>query len=205
MGYQHPELTSVPTVAPTLGKMSRHLLLQACALHKLRIHFGDVSSVSLQTSASEEHQELTIKALPEVGCLFSDSEGKLARHVRLMESFCGLTSAPRSRWLDITQTISQLGWKSMSTDQFLWCRCSEDGELRGVIGIHVGDFLIGLADGETGEKWMSEIESLYRWRSWESSESEFAGTRVRQQRDFSIPADPEDCTNKFSTDAPTTH
>ena len=55
--YQHPELTSVPTAAPTLGKISRHLLLQACAPHKLRVHFGDVSSAFLQTSASEEHQE----------------------------------------------------------------------------------------------------------------------------------------------------
>ena len=75
LGYQHPELTSVPTAAPTLGKMSRHLLLQACTLHKLRVHFGDVSSAFLQTSASEEHQELTMKAPPEVGCLSSDSEG----------------------------------------------------------------------------------------------------------------------------------
>ena len=25
------------------------------------------------------------------------------------------------------------------------------------MGIHVGDFLSSLADGETGEKWMSEI------------------------------------------------
>ena len=62
LGYQHPELTSEPTAAPTLGKMSRHLLLQACALHKLRVHFGDVSSAFLQTSASREYQELTIKA-----------------------------------------------------------------------------------------------------------------------------------------------
>ena len=84
LGY--PELTRVPTAAPTLGKMSRHLLLQACALHKLRVHFGDVSSAFLQTSASEEHQELTIKAPPEVGYLFSDSEGKPARCVRLMKS-----------------------------------------------------------------------------------------------------------------------
>ena len=36
--YQHPE-----TAAPTLGTMSRHLLLQSCALHNLRVHFGDVS------------------------------------------------------------------------------------------------------------------------------------------------------------------
>ena len=70
LGYQHPELTSVPTAAPTLGQMSRHLLLRACALHRLRVHFGDVSSAFLQTSASEEHQELTIEALPEVGICF---------------------------------------------------------------------------------------------------------------------------------------
>ena len=127
--------------------LSRHLLLQACALHKLRVHFGDVSSAFLQTSASEEYQELTIKAPPEVWYLFSDSEGKPARYVRLMKSFYGLTSAPRAWWLDITQKLSQLGWKPMSTDQCLWCRDSDDGELKGVIGIHVDDFLIGLADG----------------------------------------------------------
>ena len=31
VGYQYPELTSVPTAAPTLGKMSRHLLLRGPA------------------------------------------------------------------------------------------------------------------------------------------------------------------------------
>ena len=96
LAYQHPELTSVPTAAPTLGKMSRLVLLQACELHKLRVHFGDVSSAFLQTWASEEYQELTIKAPPEVGYLFSFSEGKPARYVRLMKSFYGLTSAPRA-------------------------------------------------------------------------------------------------------------
>ena len=53
-----------------------------------------------------------------------------------------------------TQKLSQLGWKPKSTDQCL---------LKGIIGMHVDDFLIGLADGDTGDKWMSEIMSLYRW------------------------------------------
>ena len=149
-------------------KDSRHVSLQACALHKLRVHFGDVSSAFLQTSASEEHQELTIKAPPEVGYLFSDSERKPARYVRLMKSFFGLTSAPRAWCLDIIQKLSQLGWKPMSTDQCLWCRYSEDGELKGIIGINVDEFLIRLVDGETGEKWMSEIKFLYRWGSLEN-------------------------------------
>ena len=72
----------------------------------------------------------------------------------------------------------------MSTDHCLWCRYSDDGELKDVIGIHVDDFLIGLADWMLVEKWMSEIKSLYRWGSWKISESEFAGIRVRQHRDF---------------------
>ena len=58
--------------------------------------------------------------------------------------------------VDITQKLYQLGWKPMSTDQCLWCRYSDDGELKGVIGIHVDDFLIGLADVGIGEKWMTE-------------------------------------------------
>ena len=90
--------------------MPRHVILQACALHKRRVHFGDVSTAFLQTSASEEHQELTNKAPSEVMCFFSDSKGKPARYVRLMKSFYGLTSAPRAWWLDITQKLSQPRW-----------------------------------------------------------------------------------------------
>ena len=73
-----------------------------------------------------------------------------------------------------------------------------------MIGIHVDGFLIGLADGTLGEKWMSEIKSLYRWGPWKVSESEFAGIRVRQHRDFSITVDLEDYTNSSSTEAPIT-
>ena len=64
-----------------------------------------------------------------------------------------------------TETFSQLEWKLMSSDQCFWCRYSDDGELKGVIGIHV-DFLVGLAEGELGEKWMSEI--MYRLGSWKN-------------------------------------
>ena len=79
--------------------------------------------------------------------MFSDSDEKPAGYVRLLKSFYGLTSAHRAWWLDIKQKLSQLGWKPMSTGQCLWCRYSDHGVLKGVIGIHVDEFLIGLADG----------------------------------------------------------
>ena len=57
-GYQHPQNTILPTAAPTLGQRTRHLLLQSCALHRFRLHLGDVTSASLQTSSSEEHKHV---------------------------------------------------------------------------------------------------------------------------------------------------
>ena len=45
---------------------------------------------------------------------------------------------------------------------------------------------------------------MYRWGYWKVSQSEFAGIRVRQHRDFSITVDLEDYTNKFITEAPIT-
>ena len=119
-----------------------------------------------------------------VGHLFPAVQENPARFVRLLRSLYGLSSAPQAWWLDITQKLSQNGWKPMSTDQFLWYRCSDDGELKGVIGFHVDDFLIGLADGVLAEKWLSEIQMLCRWGSSKTCESEFIGIRVRQQRDF---------------------
>ena len=66
------------------------------------------------------------KAPPEVGYLSSDSEGKFARYERLMKSLYGLTSALRAWWLDITQKLSQVGWKPLSIYRCLWCRYSDD-------------------------------------------------------------------------------
>ena len=116
-----------------------------------------------------------------VGHLFPAVQENPARFVRLVRSLYGLSSAPQAWWLDITQKLSQNGWKPMSTDQFLWYRCSDDGELKGVIGFHVDDFLIGLADGVLADL---RSKCCVAGGSSKTCESEFIGIRVRQQRDF---------------------
>ena len=73
--------------------------------------------------------------------------------------------------------------------------------MKGVIGIHVDDFLIGLADGILGEKWISEIKSLYRRDLGRFLNLKLLESGVRQYRDFSITVDLEDYTNKFITEA----
>ena len=70
------------------------------------------------------------------------------------------------------------------------------------IDIQVDDFLIGLPRWSIGRQGLSELQSLYCWSVWKKGEAEFAGIRVRQQRDFSIEVDLDDHTHKFITEAP---
>ena len=112
LGISTPRTHKRRDRSPPLEKMSRQLLLPACVLHKFRLPFGDVSSAFLQTSASDEHWDLTFNVPPEVGYLFPDSAGS-QRHFG------------RGGWT--SHRISQTGWKPMSIDQCLWCRYSDDG------------------------------------------------------------------------------
>ena len=122
-GYQHPELYEC-TEAQTFGKISRR------PLHKLRIHVGDVSSAFHANiclgRASKVDDQSTSRSLIFVLRFFRKTcpicacvELVLWTHV----------STPCVVWLDITQKLSQLGWKPKSTDPCLWCRYSVDGEL----------------------------------------------------------------------------
>ena len=80
-----------------------------------------------------------------------------------MKSFYGLTSAPRAWWLDVTQKLSlSLDGNPCRLTNVCGVVILITVSLKGVIGIHVDDFLIGLAGGALGEKWMFETKSLYR-------------------------------------------
>ena len=201
LGYQHPRLTEQATAAPTLGRLGRNLLLQACAVNKLKLEFGDVSSAFLQTEAKEEHQELYIRVPTEVAHLFLDELGHPSYVLKLVRSFYGLTTAPRAWWLDISAKLAKLGWKQLKTDRCLWVLFDEDGKLHGIIGVHVDDFLAGGAASRLFREMRLQLRSLYRWGTWTSGQSEFSGLRVRQYKNYEIELDLEDYTNKFITEA----
>ena len=73
--------------------------------------------------------------------------------------------------------------------------------LRGLIGVHVGDFIIGGDESKFFRDAEAAIRNLYRWGAWSSGTSEFSGLRVRQFKGYSITLDLYDYTNKFITEA----
>ena len=86
----------------------------------------------------------------------------------------------------------------MSTDQCLWCRYSQDGELMSVIEIYGDDFLMCVTDGVIGEKCKSEIQMLYRWDLGKHLNLNLLESKCDNSVTFSI-VDLEEYTNKFIT------
>ncbi|CAK0842079.1 unnamed protein product, partial [Prorocentrum cordatum] len=186
LGYQHPSLTELSTAALTPGKLARNMLFQVCAQHKFKLKFGDVSSAFLQTDASEEFESLNVKVPTEVAHAFPDELGRPAQILKMVESFYGLTTAPRAWWLDIPRKLCDRGWRPLRADQCAWTLLDSNNQLKGIIGVHVDDFIIG---GDETSKLCGDAEPS-------SVDYAFASSG-----DFSITLDFCDYTNKFITEA----
>ncbi|CAK0795828.1 unnamed protein product [Prorocentrum cordatum] len=190
LGYQHPSLTELATAAPTPGKLARNMLFQVRAQHKFKLKLGDVSSALLQTDASEEFESLNVKVIAEVAHAFPDELGRPSQILKMVKSFCGLTTAPRAWWLDIARKLRGRGWRQLRADQSAWILLDSNNQLKGIIGVHVDDFIIG---GDETSKLYGDAEKairdLYRWGAWTSGRAEFSGLRARQFKDFSITLD----------------
>ncbi|CAK0886214.1 unnamed protein product [Prorocentrum cordatum] len=94
------------------------------------------------------------------------------------------------------------GWRQLRADQCVWIMLDSSNQLKGIIGVHVDDFIIG--GDETSKLYRDAeraIRALYRWGASTSCQAEFSRLRVRQFKDFSITLDLYDYTNKFITEA----
>ncbi|CAK0810363.1 unnamed protein product, partial [Prorocentrum cordatum] len=104
---------------------------------------------------------------------------------------------------DASEEFESLNVKrQLRTDQCVWILLDTNNQLKGIIGVHVDDFIIG--GDETSKLYRDAekaIKDLYRWGAWTSGQAEFSGLRARQFKDFSITLDLYDYTNKFITEA----
>ena len=60
LGFQHPDLTSLDTAAPTLTRAGRHFVLSAIALQGLTMENSDATSAFIQADGSEEERDLLV-------------------------------------------------------------------------------------------------------------------------------------------------
>lgn len=127
-GYEEDQ--SVPKDSPTLSKSSLRVILTVAASNSWTVETTDIKSAFLQ--GSELNRNVLIKPPKE-----AEMKGKLWK---LKKCLYGLKDASRQFYLKVKAILCDLGFTHSELDPGLFYFHSK-GELQGIIGLHVDDFI----------------------------------------------------------------
>ena len=167
-GFQ--EETDFPTDSPTVQKQSIRLISAMAATEKWTIHTTDISSAFLQGSKMD--REVFVKPPKE-----ADLQNKL---YRLNKCLYGLKDASRKWYMRLQTKLKELGFKKSPLDKGLFYLI-KDGNLIGVVGIHVDDFFYAGTD-EFIREVMPQILGIFKVGKSESAEFMYTGFMFKQDK-----------------------
>ena len=190
LGFQDPFLGQENTCSPTLNKRSKQLLLQVVVQRKWELTKGDVTAAFLQGRKLEKSKyALAPQELAEAMGL---PVGE--RVVKLLKSVYGLTAEPLEWYAQVNTVLEKLGAVRCDSDPCVWIvNDPESGELVGIIGSHVDDFLI--AGDKHSAHWKECHEALmaaFRWTPLERDSFKQCGVNITQEEDGSITQEQEE-------------
>ncbi|CAE7347134.1 RE1 [Symbiodinium sp. KB8] len=200
LGFSDPALLERETSSPALTRTSKMLLLNLAVARRWRIMAGDVRTAFLQAKSQDRVHPLYARPLPELAEAFGLPVGQM---IELLGSAYGLTSAPREWYMDLSATLRNLGAEVCVTDPCLWRVIAENGDVVGVLGIHVDDIL--MAGNEQEKQWVEFLHRLhgsYQWAPWETDQFTHCGLGLQQLYDDSVMISHEEyCSNISQIDA----
>ena len=204
IGYKHPDLarrnprTGQPllqTSSPTLSRLGRNLLLQACALDGHTLECGDAKSAFLQADEGVGTDNLYTRGVAEIRHALGVGPKEA---LKVVGAIYGLTNAPRIFWRDVDSKLQKIGFVPHAIDKCVWIFKSRAGKVIGRIGSHVDDFLL-MGDHKDPE-WQSvrsKVFDMYSWSPWKRGQFTFAGIQLQQLQDHSIMLSQEQFCNQL--------
>ena len=194
LGFSDPSLLERETSSPALTRTSKMMLLNFAAAKRWRLMAADVRTACLQAKSQDRVHPLYARPLPELAEAFQLQPGQM---LELLGSACGLTSAPREWYIDLSSTLRSLGATVCQADPGLWRFTSKSGDTIGILGIHVDDIL--MAGDESHAEWVEFIHRLhssYQWAPWETDQFTHCGLGIQQLYDDSVMINHEEyCAN----------
>ena len=186
LGFEDPDLQTVPNDAPTLGKDARQLLLQKVVSNRWRLINFDISSAFLQGQG--DGRLLGVKPPEEIQKALGMKRGD---QCQLDGGAYGRVDAPFLWFKTLKQTLENLGFIQSPFDACTFLLVTpgtqEEPKVHGVLGIHVDDGIGG------GDKYFSlvvqKLREIYSFGSYDEGEFIFTGIRFRQWDDGSVEMD----------------
>ena len=186
-GDKDPDVFSVESSSPVVGRDTMFMGLQIIASQKWRLHFADFSQAFMQGDPLQRSEPLYCELPSNINRLMPEiAPGSL---IHIHKTVYGLTDAP-FRWnRHLDQQLKNLGYTPSLLDPCLYLLHSRDTsgnpkQLEGLILLATDD----LISGGTTQHWtlMEELKSKYKFGKWDYDKGRFCGKDLQQHSDFSI-------------------
>ena len=178
-GFEDPDLLKISRDSPTLSTFGRNMLLTQASMRNWTLQVGDIKTAFLNSDDTEVERQIFGEPPPDAKQLLGVPETKL---FRIRKAIYGLLNAPR-RWMDkLSRVLREDGWLQCKLEPCLW-RLFHDGQLTGLIGVHVDDILCCGA----GCKYEDQVKLLreqFNFGSWKNAKKEsitYCGCEMRQE------------------------
>ena len=168
------EEDNIPKDSPTMNKSSLRLILAIASQRKWSIKTTDIKSAFLQGSKLE--REVYVKPPKE-----ANMTGKLWK---LNKCLYGLRDASRQWYLKVEAKLRSLGFTQSPYDPGLFY-LQKNGEVSGVVGLHVDDFLHA-GDDHFETKVLPKLLEQFKVGKSELSKFMYTGFSIEQKDDAII-------------------
>ena len=195
-GFNDPDALSgsVARTSPTLGRLSRQVLLSMAATLGWTVSTGDISTAFLQGKEHDKSRTLWIR-LPAEAKRMLGLEGNETL-MRLRKPMYGLVDAPRAWFREARDRLLALGFKPHPLDQCLFLlhdMSSRDSsgrpQLVCMLGLYVDDLLcIGNVKDPKYQHAKSGLHDSFAFREWHEGEPsmEYLGAEIESRPDGSL-------------------
>ena len=193
LGFQDPQLDTIPRDSPTLGRTSKMLIAQVIASMGWNLMSFDIKAAFLQ-GKTQEGRVIAIEPVPEMVSAMNLESNEVCR---LVKSAYGLIDAPFLWFTELDKTLRSLNFIPSPFAPCLYLLYKEGSQNpSGILGIHVDDGLCG-GDSYFMSK-IQELEKKFPFGSKKSQNFVFTGIEMTQNNDHSITMSQEKYVTKIN-------
>ena len=164
------------TQAPTISSNGRYTVMQTIASMGFKLQLGDVTGAFLEADEMTRTNGKLYMSGPANHHLPGYHPEQL---YEVVKPIYGLNDSPQ-RWLTkFANTVKEDGWIQSRLDHCVFFLRNKQGHLKGVLGVHVDDVLLG-GQGVDFEASIKRLREKFPFRKWKHGAGTFCGAELSQ-------------------------
>ena len=164
------------TQAPTISSNGRYTVMQTIASMGFQLQLGDVTGAFLEADEMTRTNGRLFMSAPANHNLPGYHPEQL---YEVIKPIYGLNDSPQRWFTKFATTVKGDGWIQSRLDHCVFFQRDKQGQLTGVLGVHVDDVLLG-GKGANFEASIERLRATFPFRKWKHGAGTFCGAELSQ-------------------------